>query len=359
MIHADLPLMQALAAHIGPQIGLPDKGIGYPIDTALAQYAITRHRVGSLLYAAAKHGTNVDEDAAAALLSCYQKNTLDTLAQKAVLHRLEKLFQENGIEFSVLKGMGLAEQIYNEPELRQANDIDILIPVQAVDAAIRLLTITGFGYRPHTINKNVRVTQKRQRSDMNLFKDLMFLDPQFSKIIELHQRLFMVEPRGFTRDFNSSIGFQKIPTIANAHYCLYLILHGVVSIWNRLKWVADLSLLVRHMPFEQREELLDFAKRYGCQQAVCASLWFADEIFAGTLDYGWRAILNEGSGSEEALKLSELFRKSLLTTSPDRPEMSAAKTSKFFDIHAHMFGHKISMYHIIMARIRSSIAIRT
>ena len=359
MIHADLPLMQSLAAHIGPQIGLLGKKIGSPIDTALAHYAITRHRVGPLLYAAAKQGQNVDKEAAAALLSCHQKHTLDTLAQKAVLHRLEKLFEENGIEFSVLKGMGLADQIYNEPELRQTNDIDILIPVQAADAAIRLLTITGFVYRPHTINKNVRTTQRRQLSDMNLFKDLTFLDPQFSKIIELHQRLFMVEPRGFTRDFNSSIGFQKIPTIANAHYCLYLILHGVVSIWNRLKWVADLTLLVRHMPLAQREELLDLAKSYGCQQVICASLWFADEIFTGTLDDGWRAVLNKLSGGEEVLKLSELFRKSLLTTSPDRPDMSAAKTSKFFDIHAVMFGHKVSMYHVLMARVRSSIAIRT
>lgn len=351
MKHADIPLMQSLIAHISLQVGLPSTSKKAPIDTTFANYAIKRHRVGPFLYAVAKHSQNLDEQVAASLLACYQKNMREILVQTAVLQRLSRLFETHGIEFSVLKGAGFADQVYDEPMLRCSKDIDILIPTHAAEAAIQLLSKNGFILNPYSIREDAHLTQKRQLSDMELFKDLTFFDPKLGVIIELHQRLFMVEPSSLTADFNSANKFQKIPSINDSHYCLYIILHGAVSSWFRLKWVMDVSLLVRKISVPERRALMEVAKIYGCENAVSASLWFAEEIFACTLDDEWAAILEEYSDSGEVAKLVALFRQALLTTSFEQPDMPARR-SRFFDIYTTVFTHRVSIFDVVVKRAK-------
>lgn len=358
MSHADSPLMQSLAAYIRPQIGLPRNKPDSPIDTTLANYAITRHRVGPLLHVAAKPNRSLDERVATLLSTCYKKNVYNTLAKKAVVQRLDTLFREHDIDFSLLKGTGLADQIYEDPSLRVTNDIDILVPVHATESAVHILSENGYFHRPQSINKKARATRKRQLIEINIFKDVIFLDPQFSEPVELHQRLFATEPKNFTNDFNSAVRFRRVPTVTDTRYCLYLIMHGAISLWMRLKWMIDLSLLVRQIPMKGLEGLMDEAKNCGCEQAVCASLWFAEEIFPGTLDKGWRSILDDRSDTEEVAELLALFRNSLLTTSQTQPNSTAAVHSKFFDVHAKMFGKKVSVLDVIVTRLGSSIAVR-
>lgn len=349
--------MQLLAAHIAPQIGLSTGGQLPPIDGDLVNFAITRHRVGPFLHAASGQSQNLDDRVAALLSACFQKNLRENLAKRAVLQRLIKLFDDNGIAFSVLKGVGLADQIYDDPNLRLSKDIDILIPVDAAEPALRLLGMNGYVHKPHSIKKNPKVTLKRQLSDMTLFKDLTFVDPKFNMAIELHQRLFRFEPKGLTDAFNASVGFRKIPSIEDGHYCLYIILHGAVSLWFRLKWLADLSLLVRRMPVQLRQPMMEIARKHGCLKVVCASLWLAEDMFPGTLDDEWRIMLEDRNGSGEVEKLIALFRKALLTTSSDRPDLSARR-SRFFDVSLALFGQRIGRVEVIARRIKAAIAVR-
>lgn len=359
MSNADSPLMQSLTAHLRPQIGLPHTIPASPIDATLASFAITRHRVGPLLYSAAKENQCVDKSVATLLSSCHKGNVYNTLVKKAVAQKLEELFGEHGIEFSLLKGVGLADQIYRDATLRMAKDIDVLIPAHAAEAAIQLLAENGYVNVPHSIKKNARTSRTRQLIEMRLFKDAIFIDPQFSEQIELHQRLFTNEPKNFTSEFNSAVSFRRVPTITNNRYCLYLLMHGAISMWMRLKWVIDLSLLIRKISMERREGLMDDARSSGCEQAICASLLFAEEIFAGTLDEGWRDILDDRSSTQESRKLLVLFRNSLMTTSPIQPQSTAAVHSKFFDVHAKMFGSKVNKLDVMATRLGLSIAART
>ncbi|WP_323799936.1 nucleotidyltransferase family protein [Parasphingorhabdus sp.] len=357
MEHSDSKHLRSLSAHIRPQIALPEIDCEAPIDEALANFAIQRHRIGAMLYKATKHHENISERAASLLSATYHKNTRSILAQRAALQKITKLLEDHAIPFSTLKGLGIADQIYDDPQTRQSKDIDIQIPPHASRLAIQLLSANGYIYKNYSLRANKRVTLKRQLSDMKLFKDLTFVDPQFSTAIELHQRLFKVEPKNLTADFSGAINFQKTPSVLDSFYCFYIILHGAVSLWMRLKWLVDVSLLVRKMPVSKRQEVMELARTYGCENTIIASLRFIDEIFDGSLDEEWQMILREQEHSRDIEKLINIFRKSLMTTSPDRPDAPLRKPF-YFDPTTALFGKQIGLFNIIRTRVVMSIALR-
>jgi hypothetical protein len=357
MEHSDSNYLQSLSAYICPQIGLPAAGCEAPIDEALANFAVKRHRVGAMLYKATQNNPNVGELAASILSSSYQKNIRAILSQRAALQKLTVLLEDHAIPFSILKGLGVANQIYDDPHTRESKDIDIQIAPHTSEAAIQLLSKNGYIYKPYSLRANRSVKLKRQLSDMKLFKDLTFIDPQFSTVIELHQRLFKVEPKNLTADFSAAIKFQQTPSVLDSYYCLYIILHGAVSLWQRLKWLVDLSLLARQMSVPKRRSLMELAKIYGCENAIAASLQFTDEIFVGSLDDEWKAILLEQDCGGEMQRLIAIFRQSLMTTSPDRPDLPLRKPI-YFDTAAVLFGQQVSIFNIIRKRVLASIALR-
>lgn len=357
MEHSDSKYLRSLSAYIRPQIALPEIDCEAPIDEAMASFAVQRHRVGAMLYKATEHRENLSERAASLLSTTYQQNIRAILAQRAALQKVTKLLGDHAIPFSTLKGLGIADQIYDDPRTRESKDIDIQIPPDASRMAIQLLSANGYIYKSYSLRANKRVTLNRQLSEMKLFKDLTFIDPKFATSIELHQRLFKVEPKNLTADFSAAIKFQKTPSVLDGFYCFYIILHGAVSLWMRLKWLVDVSLLVRKMPVPNRQEVMQLAKTYGCENAIIASLRFTDEIFRGSLDEEWQMILREQKNSREIEKLIDIFRKSLMTTSPDRPYAPLRKPF-YFDTTVALFGKQMGLFNIIRSRVVTSIAVR-
>lgn len=142
MEHSDSNHLRSLSSYIRPQIALPEIDCEAPIDEALANFAIQRHRVGALLYKATRHHENISERAASLLSATYHKNTRSILAQRAALQKITKLLEDHAIPFSTLKGLGIADQIYDDPQTRQSKDIDIQIPPDASRLAIHLLSAT-------------------------------------------------------------------------------------------------------------------------------------------------------------------------------------------------------------------------
>jgi hypothetical protein len=357
MEHSDSKHLRSLSAHIRPQIALPKIDCAAPIDEALANFAVQRHRVGAMLYKATRHKENTSERAASLLSTTYRKNIHTMLSQRAVLQKITKLLDDHDIPFSMLKGLGIADQLYDDPQTRESKDLDIQIPPHASRMAVQLLSANGYIYRTYSLRANKRVTLKRQLSEMKRFKDLTFVDPQFSTAIELHQRLFKVEPKNLTADFNAAINFQKTPSVLDSYYCFYIILHGAASLWMRLKWLLDVSLLVRKIPVSKRQEVMELARTYGCENTIIASLRFVEEIFGGSLDDQWQMVLREQERSGEIEKLIDIFRQSLMTTSPDRPDMPLRKPF-YFDKTPVLFGKQIGLFSIIRTRIATSIALR-
>lgn len=294
-----------LCAHVRPILGGENTGDFCPVTDGLAIYANRRHRVGSLLHHAIWISEqDADEDALRRLSNIKRRGEQDYLKRKAVQDKLLGLFAEHDIGAVVLKGSPLSEQLYESPSMRSAKDVDLLVAPADADRAISVLSEAGFdSHRP-------RIKALRG-AHMNIVKDIAFFDPRFGVQIELHQRLLMTEPDGFTSDFMESLEGGKIPQIANDRYLLYLILHGAMANWPRLKWVIDTVLLLGRTAPGHAERVMTLSERYRCTSAIIASLRLLDELFPENIPDAWRAQLSTRTNSAKIDRLHAGFAETL------------------------------------------------
>lgn len=103
----------------------------------------------------------------------YKAAVLREAAQQAELCFIRKAFAENKIDFMLLKGAHL-KALYPEPEMRFMVDMDILVRLEDVEKAEKLICSRGF------------------TREMNNGKDLVLIKKPFLNI-ELHNALFTEE----------------------------------------------------------------------------------------------------------------------------------------------------------------------
>lgn len=323
MSETDVATLMRLANALRPAVGLEPSRQPPTISKAIANFAINRHRIGPLLHSACQEMPEVDiEDAAKSQLEAsFRSNALAELRHKAVEQKLIGLFLDHDISFTFLKGRGLSQQLYGNSPVRVAKDIDILVSSDQIQTAIALLNEGGFKYRPYSLGNGKVGAVARQYQDLRIHKDLTFHDPQYSVPIEVHQRPFQYLPNDLAAKFNESLGFAPVPPISNAHYCLYLFLHGSMTFWHRLKWVADLSILVRKSDESVACETIDLAMRYRCSHAVAASLRLTEQVFPGSLSDRWLAVVQEYEDDPSAGALFDLNWRTLNDVEQRRPKL--------------------------------------
>lgn len=337
---------------------LPAAGEGEPVSERLAAFAIDRHRVGPLLHMACQGADMATNEGVLSLLnSSYQENVYATLRQGAVEKRLADLLIAESVPFWFLKGRGLAEQLYRNPATRQSKDVDILVSTDRSSEVIELLNDNGYIYKSHGPKSKKMLELARQGMDIKLFKDLTFRDPDLPVPIELHGRLFKFEPNGLTSDFRKAVKSTTIPSLTNSFYCLYLILHGTLAMWPRLKWLVDLSVMARKMPVQVRQEMMVLAEAYGCGTAVAASILFAEELFPGSLDADWQALLEPFQREAQLPRMKGLYYECLTAKTIIRPSypLKASLLSGAADL---VFPGKIGLFETLFKRLAGSLAAR-
>lgn len=352
-------LVKTLSASIRSAILLPSAGSLEPITEVLATFAVRRHRVGPLLHLACQGSEDIfaEEAALSILQSSYRQNCLRNLHQQAVKKRLSDLLLSHSVPFSFLKGDGLAEQLYDDPTVRLSKDVDVLIPSDCLQLVIRIMRKNGYMYKPYTVRRKKIFEKMRQNMDAKIFKDLAFIDPIFQVPIELHVRLFQIEPNNLTNDFNEAIKLTKNPSIYNGFYCLYLILHGANARWQRLKWVIDLSILARKMRLQSRLEMMSIAKSYNCEIAVAASLLMTEAIFPGSLDDDWQMLLGSYRQDKRVHHIKELFYQTLKARDLAIPRRSVREFILPDNVD-FIFPGKISLLERFFVRSIASLSIR-
>ncbi|WP_321327399.1 nucleotidyltransferase family protein [uncultured Parasphingorhabdus sp.] len=352
-------LLLSLSRYLRPAISLPPRGVGEPISETLATFADNRHRVGPLLHMAMQNCADITATGPAATLleSACQKNLIASLKQKAAEQRISKLLKDHSIPFTVLKGRGLAQQLHDNSAVRRSKDIDILISPDRSRQAIAMMNQQGYIYKSATLKRTEIPQSIRQKMELKRFKDITFIDPAVSVPIELHQRLFKFEPRDLTGDFNNSVQFDAQPSLSNSFYCLYLVLHGSLAMWPRLKWVVDLSIVARNMPADNRLEMLSIAATYGCDTAVAASLLMTEQVFPDSLDDGWQQILKPYMKARNTAELKDLFFETLTADTNGRPNLpwKSSLLSGSADI---IFSGKIGLMDSTRARVLNSVFAR-
>ncbi|WP_313114057.1 nucleotidyltransferase family protein [Aequorivita sediminis] len=179
----------------------------------------------------------------------YAKNNiaekLGQLFQVGEFMELTDAFREADIPFTPIKGPILSYKLHNDASLRYSHDLDFLMASHDIKKAIYILENKGYepGYFPWPSNiiKEQRLIKRSNQ--------ILFSHPEHQISIELHWRLFgrnMVDSKVIDEvlkknaesiKFNNRIfqGFNKELEL------LYLIIHGGLHGWFRLKWLVDIK----------------------------------------------------------------------------------------------------------------------
>ncbi len=173
-------------------------------------------------------------------------------------------FRRIGIQFIPLKGPLLSQRIYGDATFRRYHDLDILIDLK--DFSIVYDYLLQKGYQPDLILPN---DEKSKQSQYNYAKHVLFIHRQTKVIIEIHWKIFD-EMKSFNLDFDSLLAhtttnqvfMNREFRILNKEYdLLYLLLHGSIHRWNRLKWLIDINDYLKCIGCD-RLKIINLAQKY-------------------------------------------------------------------------------------------------
>lgn len=156
----------------------------------------------------------------------------------------EKLRQHN-VPFICMKGPLLSYRIYRDPTIRISHDIDLLIDLEHLKRAIKVLEKEGYQLSPGSIwsekkfrqqllsqaTHHVSLWQKNRRHCVELHWTLTY------KLSLTQQKLKEITRQNLT----TIVLAGRSLTVLNPELeLLYLIIHGARHGWSRLKWLTDI-----------------------------------------------------------------------------------------------------------------------
>lgn len=189
-------------------------------------------------------------------------------------------FERAGIRVLALKGPTLAILGYGGLNLRQFNDVDLLVPPTDIDRGLEVLHDLGYEFA-------LRITPSQQARYVRSMGQVVLQDPQ-GTLVELHTRLTDLAyhfPLQFdalwSRRQPTVLHDQTVSTLGDEDLLLYLAVHGTKHGWPCVGWVVDLVQLVARNrtpnPTIDWPRLLQRATALRCRRILLLSLRLARE----------------------------------------------------------------------------------
>ena len=218
-----------------------------------------------------------------ALADLFDENAGDQAASRAALFEIAALSATQGFEWLVLNGEPQAERLYPRSDWRAASGIDLLVPAGHSRAIADILR--GAGWAPIPAG-----TPSASLGRAGLRVDPVTALAGPSGKIALHERLlFTPGPLGdllFASDAyrpRCSAGHDDVPAPPlGPAMALDILLRGNARRWTRLKWLVDLSAVLRGLDDERQAELIALIGLAGIEPLAAAS-FLTHRALLGTL----------------------------------------------------------------------------
>lgn len=217
------------------------------IDWDRFSRVVTRQRVAGLVELGLRAaGIAVPEQLAAKLARQAKRIVHNNLVAAGDTARLTRLISNAGYPVLAIKGVALGALAYGSIAVKHSKDIDLLILPEHIAPVLTLLEADGY-----RITQPAEELSVKQRAVLPHYgKDIALVRAAPHLQVELHWRLFtnsQLLPTLTARSpaqtvlLGSTFG---APTLAPADLYAYLVMHGAVDGWSRMKSLADLHALV-------------------------------------------------------------------------------------------------------------------
>ena len=203
---------------------------------------------------------------------------LRTAAESA---RLLRAFGEQGVDLMFIKGLTVGKLAFGNPFLKMSWDLDVLIALDQVMESAALLE--KLGYSRLVPSAPAGATDLQAWHDRR--KESVWISRDGAIHLELHGRL-VENPRlipglgmGSLRQRVDVAPNIVLPTLARDELFTYLCVHGAMSGWHRLKWLADLAALLHGANEKEIDRLHVAASRLGAGRTAGQALILAHRLF--------------------------------------------------------------------------------
>ena len=233
------------------------------------------------------------------MLAVYRREQLDFEES-----RISKILEENGIDFILLKG-SVIKNYYPEKWMRTSSDIDILIPPDGAEKALKLLT-ENYGYKYEGKSLHDYQLYSENGVHVELHYGLSGNKKQVDKVLERIWE-YSSPTEDNCRRHTVTPEFLIFHTVAHA---LYHFIDGGCGI----KPLIDLWVLENNLDYD-KETLRELIKEGGCESFYNSfqglmKAWFDEGKYTPVTEKMEEYILSGGVyGNREQLGSSEAYRK--------------------------------------------------
>ena len=241
---------------------------------------VSRHRVEGLVHRAlSSSGAAVPEPEKAWLSDAASSIGMNNLLQAAESARLHTLLGEAGIVALFLKGATLSQLVYKMLGVKQAWDIDLLVPRDQASAAAAILRSAGY-------ERTLPGPEFSDEAGAALWKETLWTHVKSGLVVELHTALVdnprllpSVSARPELQLVRLGPGME-VPTLEKDQLFAYLCVHGATHAWARLKWLADVAALLKSEGPAETERLYRRSLELGVGRSSAQALLLCNELLS-------------------------------------------------------------------------------
>lgn len=212
-----------------------------------------------------------------ALEGLQRANVQRGLKLTSVLIEVMELLTSSGVTVLPYKGPALSARLFGDPALREAADLDILVPEERAPSALQALLRHGFVLlRPYAAS--VMGQLFCYRAEIGLVREEILIELQW----RLAPRYFSVEldvPALAARAENVPLGNRRVPAMSVEDTLLVLAIHGAKHQWSSLKWTWDVDLLIRRHSSLDWPIVIRRATECGALRMLLTTLSLTRELF--------------------------------------------------------------------------------
>lgn len=253
---------------------LPSAGTDWDLLVREAE----RHGISGMLYHYLSNipGIKVPAECLSKLEAMHRLTVQRGLRFTAVLIELIELLQANNLRVLPYKGPVLSAQIFGDSAVREAADLDILLPEDDAISAYQLLRNLGFEpiryYSPAVTGQLFRY-----RSEIGLIRNDVLLELQW-RIAPKYFSLNLDTNSLIARSTTISVGGFRFPVMSPEDTLLVLCIHGAKHHWHMLKWILDIDLFIRRTPQLSWNLVVELATKCGTLRMLLASLHISNQL---------------------------------------------------------------------------------
>jgi hypothetical protein len=182
-------------------------------------------------------------DVLSSLIQRHDESSQYSLLLTAHLMKLLRLFDSAGVPVITLKGPVLSQQLYGDPGVRASVDLDLLVPPDSVERAVRVLEAQGYALESSLawlgVNRLTgRCTELTLRGPDGTGVDLHWASAPVDHPCQIRP------DRLWSSIVSVPLAGRSVPALAPECLLLYLCIHGARHCWTKLRWLCDVAMLV-------------------------------------------------------------------------------------------------------------------